>query len=141
MVWLKLDPFTPFSSPMCIFFRSLSLYCKAMTLQKTCLVSATPTLQYQIVYAMCQAVLTCNQLKPDLSIRMLGGEPCFNNPKNKFPLLLSPVASCFKPLQQTPGIVHGEVRCLAMETHFMRLLTHSSYTDFAMRCSLELCSK
>ena len=46
---------------------------------------------------------------------------------NAFPLLQSPMAVSFTPLQQTLGIAHGDLKlvcgCPAMETHFMKLLT------------------
>ena len=48
---------------------------------------------------------------------------------------------CFTPLQPTLGIAHGDLRlacgCSAMETHFMKLPTHSSCADVASRGSLE----
>ncbi|KAB5559430.1 hypothetical protein PHYPO_G00028930 [Pangasianodon hypophthalmus] len=52
---------------------------------------------------------------------------------------------CFTPLQLTLDIVHSDLRlgcsCSAMETHFMKLLIHSSCVDVASRGSLELCSE
>ena len=62
-----------------------------------------------------------------------------------FPLLQSPMAVSFTPLQPTLGIAHGDLRlvcgCSAMETHFMKLSTNSACVDVASRVSLELGSE
>jgi hypothetical protein len=51
----------------------------------------------------------------------------------------------FTLLQVTLGIAHGEIRhlcsCLAMETHYMKLLTNRYCADVAYGGSLELCSE
>lgn len=52
----------------------------------------------------------------------------------QMPLLQSPVAAQFTPFQPMLGIAHRDLRlvcsCLAMETHFMKLQTHSSWCCF-----------
>ena len=66
-------------------------------------------------------------------------------PENTFPLLQSPMATSFTPLQPTLGIAHADLRlvcdCLAMETHFMKLPTNRSCADVASSGSLELGSE
>ena len=46
--------------------------------------------------------------------------------ENTFPLLQSPMAASFTPLQPTLGIAHDDLRivcgCSAMETHFVNVL-------------------
>jgi hypothetical protein len=63
-------------------------------------------------------------------------------PENRFPLLHSPMAVSFTPLQQTLGKADGDLwlvcGCTAKETQFMKLLTNSYCADFASRGSLEL---
>jgi hypothetical protein len=56
------------------------------------------------------------------------------------PMLQSPMAASFTPLQPTLGIAHGDIRlgCSAKETHFMKLLINSYCADLAYRGSLEL---
>ena len=81
---------------------------------------------------------------PDSSIGLPDGDVGFTTPENAFPLLQSPMAASFTPLQSTLGITHGDLtfvcRCSAMETHFMKL-PNSSCADVASRGSLELSSE
>ena len=60
------------------------------------------------------------------------------------PLLQSPVAVCFTPLQLTLCIALGDVRlgcsCSAMETQSMKLSTHCSWANLKATQSLEVCS-
>ena len=85
------------------------------------------------------------QPNPDSFIGLPDCEAWFITPENTFPLLQSPMAESFTSLQLTLGIAHGDLRlvyiCLAMETHFMKLLSNSSCADIASRGSLELCSE
>ena len=76
---------------------------------------------------------------PDWSVGLLDNEARLVTPENMFPLLQSPVAACFTPLQPTLGIAPSDLRLvyLALETHFIKLWTHSFYADVVSRGSLE----
>ena len=82
----------------------------------------------------------CHPPNPDSSVGLADGKAWFITPENAFPLLQSPMAASFTPLQPTLGIrlVWG---CFAMKTHFMKLPTNSSSADVASRGSLELGSE
>jgi hypothetical protein len=75
----------------------------------------------------------------DSSLRLPDGEVWFITPENEFPLLQSPMAASFTPLQPALGTVHDDLRlvcgCSAMEAHFMKLLTNSYCADVASRGS------
>ena len=77
-----------------------------------------------------------------MGVSLTDGEAWFITPENTFPLLQSPMAASFTPLQPTLGIAHGVVNLvcgwLAMETHSMKLPTNSYCADIASRGSLEL---
>ena len=81
-------------------------------------------------------------LNPDSTVGLPDGEALFITPENVFPLLQSPMAESFTPLQPALGIAHGDLRlvcvCSAMESHFIKLPTNSYCTDFASRGSFEL---
>ena len=78
-------------------------------------------------------LLDCQMVKLDSSLQRM------------FPLLQSPIASSFRPLQATLGIAHGDLRpvCgfLAIKNHFMKLPTNSYCADTASKGSLELGSE
>jgi hypothetical protein len=79
------------------------------------------------------------------AIRLPDGEAGFITSENAFPLLQSPMAASFTPLQPTLGNAHGNLRllngCSAMETHFMNLSTNIYCADVVYRGSLELGSE
>ena len=89
-----------------------------------------------------QVVFSWHPSNPDSSVALPDGEAWFITPENAFPLLQSPLAASFTPLQPTLGVAHGDLRlmwgCSAMETHFMKLQTNSYCADVASRGSLEL---
>jgi hypothetical protein len=70
---------------------------------------------------------------------------CDSSLQIMFPLLQSPKAVSFTPLQSTLGIAHGDLRlvcgCSAMETNLMNLQIDSSCADVASRGSLKLGSE
>jgi hypothetical protein len=80
---------------------------------------------------------------PDLYIGQPDGETWFITPENAFPLLQSPMAASFTPLQPTLDIVHCDLRlgCSAMKTHFVKLPTNSSCADVGSSGSLAFCSE
>ena len=99
-----------------------------------------------------QAIIPPSQLalafrhppNPDSSVRLPDGEAWFITPENTLPLLQSPMAASFTPLQPTL-IEHVDLRlvcvCSAMDTHFMTLPTNSYCAEVAPRGSLELDSE
>ena len=96
-------------------------------------------------YAYGQITLFWHPPNPDSSIRLPDGEARFIIPVNAFPLLQSPMAASFTPLQLMLGILQCNLRlvcgCSAMETHFMKLPMNCSCADVASRGSLELRSQ
>jgi hypothetical protein len=66
------------------------------------------------------------------------GEAWFMTPEKVFPLLQSPMAASFTPLQSTLVIAHSDLKsCVQL---LVKLPTNSSCADVASRGSLELCS-
>jgi hypothetical protein len=105
---------------------------------------SSSTKRYSWLYAFRQVAFSRHPPNPDLSVGLPDDEERFITPGYMFQLLQSPMALSFKPLQQTLGIAHGDVRlvcgCSAIETHFMKLLTNSCCADVASRDSLEVSS-
>jgi hypothetical protein len=93
---------------------------------------------YSWYYALGQVAFSWHLPNSDSSIRLPDGEAWFITPENAFPLLQSPMAVSFTPLQPTLGIAQGVFGCSAMETHFLKLPINSSCADVASRGSLEL---
>lgn len=80
---------------------------------------------------------------PEDSILLASTEPRFfrqtaswwNTIHHSIVSTVSESSGGFTPLQPTPGITHADLRlvcrCMAMETHFRKLLTHSCCADVA----------
>jgi hypothetical protein len=93
--------------------------------------------------ALCIRLVTFSWHPPNpyLSVCLLDTVAWFITPENVFPLLQSPMAARFTPLQPTLGISHGDLKlvcgCSALETHFMKLPSNCYCVDVASRCSLD----
>ena len=126
----------------------LSLYAIALRLLFTVTKGPRPNHEKQLHswhYAFGQVAFSWHPPNLDSYIGLPDDVAWFITPENAFPLLQSPMAASFTPLQPTLGIAHGDLRlvcdCSAMETHFMKLLTNSYCAHVASRCSLELGSE
>ena len=91
---------------------------------------SSSTKLYSWHYAFGQVAIPWHLPNSDSSVRLPHGEAWFITPENAFPLLESPIAANFTPLQPMLGITHGDLRlvcgCSAMETHFVKLPTNFS---------------
>ena len=78
---------------------------------------------YSWHYALGQVAFSWHSPNPDSFVGLPDGEMWFITPEKEFPLLQSPTAASFSPLQPALGIGHGDLRlvcgCTAIETHFM----------------------
>jgi hypothetical protein len=104
---------------------------------------SSSTKLYSWHYALALVAFFWHPPNPDSSVRLPDAEAWFTTPENAFPLIHSPMAARFTPLQPTLGIAHGDLRlvcsCLAMETHFMKLPTNSSCAGCFQRQFGTLC--
>ena len=75
---------------------------------------SSSTKLYSWQYALGQVAFSWQPPTPDSSVGLPDGEAGFITLENAFPLLQSPMAVSFSPLQPMLGIMHGDLRLVCV---------------------------